>query len=130
MGVLLSCVLLLPSMANAAPKPLTPEKVHTRIVKRGLGNWVGVELQNGVAFSGRIIRIDEQSFELQLYNDPEITPVLNSDVVDLNTGLSRKGGWIIAGVAVAGFVAMGLIAHHEFASMPKVPTMPAQPVFP
>ena len=36
-GMLLVCALLAPSMANAAPKPLAPETVHSRLLKAGLG---------------------------------------------------------------------------------------------
>jgi hypothetical protein len=130
-SVVLVCALLAPSLAVAAPKPLTPEKVHARILKRGLGNWVGVELQNGVAFGGMIISIDDQSFGLQLHNDPQVTQVLYSDVADLNTVPTRGTGWAIAGIAAGGFVAMGLIAHHAFeANKAQMPTLPTQPVFP
>jgi len=86
-ATLLVCVLLAPSMAYAAPKPLTPDKAHARILKLGLGNWVGVRLQSGVAFSGKIVSIDEQSFSLQRYGDTAATPVAYSDIFDLQTGM-------------------------------------------
>jgi hypothetical protein len=127
-GMLLVCALLAPSIAYA--KPLTPETVHARILKRGMGNWASVQLQNGVAFTGRIVTIDEQSFGLQLHNDPEITPVLYSDVVDLRTGLSRTACWAIAGAGVGGFLVTALVAHHEFdVNKAQLPTLPNQPVF-
>jgi hypothetical protein len=128
--MLLVCALLGPSAVVAAPKPLTPETVHARVLKRGMGNWVGVELQNGVAFAGRIVSIDEQSFGLQLHNDPQITPVLYSDVVDLRTGISRGGFWAIFGAGIAGMIVVAMVAHHEMAKMPTLPTQPTQPVFP
>jgi hypothetical protein len=127
-AVILVSALLAPSMAYA--KPLTAETVHARIVKRGIGNWACVQLQTGVAFTGRIVRIDDQSFGMQLHNDPAITPVLYSDVVDLRTGLSRGAFWAIAGAGIGGMVAMGLIAHHEFeANKPQFPNVPSQPAF-
>jgi hypothetical protein len=128
--MLLVCALVAASAPAALAKPLTPEKVHARVLRQGLGNWVGVELQNGTAFAGRIVSVDEQSFGLQLHNDPEITPVLYGDVVCLHTGISHGAFW---GFTIAGFggvVAMALIAHHEMAKMPTLPTEPAQPVFP
>jgi hypothetical protein len=122
--------MLVPSMANASPKPLTPEVVHARILKRGVGNWVGVQLQSGVAFAGRIVNIDAETFGMQLHNDPAITPVRYSDVVDLRTGPSRGAFWAILGAGIGGSVALALIAHHEMSSFPKLPAQPAQPVFP
>ena len=49
-ALILICSLSLPSMAFAAPKPLTPEAVHKRILKRGVGNWVYIEEKNGDVF--------------------------------------------------------------------------------
>jgi hypothetical protein len=109
----------------ASPKPLTPEAVHARILKRGIGNWVAVQVLSGAAFGGRIVRIDEKSFGLQLHNDPTITPVLYSDVVDLRTGISRGGFWAIGVAGIAGVVVMALVAHHELDQASKLPGEPA-----
>jgi len=130
--MLLVCVLLVVTAPKAEAKPLTAESVHTRIVKRGLGNWVGVELSNGTAIVGRITNIDQESFGLQLHNDPEVTPVLYSDVVDIHTGPSR-GAFI--GITVAGFAGVAAMAAVGFSMVHKnsqaaLPTQPAQPVFP
>jgi len=114
----------------ASPRPITPEKAHARILKRGLGNWVGVELDTGVALIGRITSIDEQSFGLQLHNDPHITQIEYRDVVDLHTGVSSGAFWGILAAGAGGMVALGLIAHHEMSQMPKLPTLPSQPAVP
>ncbi len=130
MAMLLVCALIVASAPDAEAKPLTPETVHARILKRGLGNWVGVELQNGTAFVGRIVRVDDQSFDLQLHNDPEVTPVLYSDVVDLHTGISRGAftAILIAGVGgVAAMAAIGFSEVHNHSQMPTMPTQPTQP---
>jgi hypothetical protein len=74
-AMLLVCALLAPSMAYAAVKPLTPEQVHARVVKLSLGSWVGVRLQNGTAFSGKIVSDDSQDFLLQQYGSAEPTKV-------------------------------------------------------
>jgi hypothetical protein len=129
---LLVFTLILATAPLAEAKPLTAESVHTRIVKRGLGNWVGVELSNGTAIVGRITNIDQESFGLQLHNDPEVTPVLYSDVVEMHTGLSRGAftGIMIAGVG--GVVAMAVVGFsmvHKN-SQAALPTQPAQPGFP
>ena len=129
-AMLLVCALVAASAPAALAKPLTPDKVHARVVKQGMGNLVGVELQNGTAFVGRIVSVDEQSFGLQLHNDPGITPVLYSDVVDLRTGISHGAFWAITAAGIGGMVVMALVAHHEMAKMSTLPTEPAQPVFP
>jgi len=130
-AMLLVCVLVAPSMAYAAPKPLTPEQVHQRLLKRGLGNWVYVQLDNGVVLAGRIVTIEAQSFSLQLHNDPEITPLLYSDIVELKTGPSKAAMWTIVGAGIGGMVALALVAHHEMSNMKQqMPTLPTQPVFP
>ena len=85
------------------------------------------EVSSGAAFVGRIVNIDDESFGLQLHNDPQITQVPYSDVIDLHTGVSTGGFWAILGVGVGGMVAMGLVAHHEMSQMPKLPTLPNQP---
>jgi hypothetical protein len=131
LGLLLVCVLLAPSLASA--KPLTPETVHSRLLKRGVGNWACVTLQNGVAFCGRVIEFNQQSFGMQLYNDPEITPVYYNDVVDLSQGITRKGFWIITGAGFAAMATIAAVSIHEMnknkLQMPTSPTTPT-PVFP
>jgi hypothetical protein len=130
MAMLLVCALVAASAPVASARPLTQERIHARVVKQGMGNWVGVELQNGTAFWGRIVSIDEQSVGLQLHNDPAITPVLYSDVVRLHTGITHGAFWAITAAGIGGVVALALVAHHELAKMPALPTQPAQPLFP
>jgi hypothetical protein len=127
------CALVAASALVAQAKPLTAEKVHERILKRGIGNWVGVELQNGTAFVGRIVSADDESFGLQLHNDPAITPVRYAEVVELHTGISRGGFWAltIAGFAsVAAMAAVGVHEVHEHEQTLALPNQPTQPVFP
>jgi hypothetical protein len=133
MAMLLACTLVTASVPAYAARPLTPEKVHERILKRGIGNWVGVELQTGTAFAGRIVSADEQSFGLQLHNDPAITPVRYSDVAGLHTGISNGAfvGVMVAGIAgVATMAAVGFYEVHKHSQMPTLPGEPAGPVFP
>jgi hypothetical protein len=129
-AMLLVCALIAASAPIAEAKPLTPETVHARILKRGLGNWVGVQVTSGAAFAGRIVSIDDQSFGLQLHNDPEITPVLYRDVTYLQTGLTggQKALFIALPIAFAGAAIGAAVAFHN--NEPKLPTMPTQPVFP
>src|ERR1700691_4982531 len=103
-SMLLACALVAASAPVASARQLTQDKIHVRVVKQGMGNWVGVELQNGTAFWGRIVSIDEQSFGLQLHNDPAITPVLYSDVVRLHTGITHGAFWAITAAGIGGGV--------------------------
>jgi hypothetical protein len=130
MAMLLVCALLAASAPVTWATPLTQGKIRARIAKQGKGNFVGVELQNGTAFWGRIVSIDEQSFGLQLHNDPAITPVLYIDVVRLHTGISHGAFFACTAAGVGGVILVALIAHHEISKMPTLPTEPAQPVFP
>ncbi len=118
-------------MARTSRNPLTTEAVHARLLKLGMGNWAGVQLQNGIAFSGRIVSIDENSFGLQLYGDPEITPVAYSDVVYLQTGMTAKGFWIMTGVGFAAVTTAAIVGFHDVHShQMQMPTLPTQPVTP
>jgi len=130
MAMLLVCALLAVSAPVASARPLTSDKIHARLVKQGMGNWVGVELANGTAFWGRIVSIDDQSFGLQLHNDPAITPVLYSNVVRLHTGVSHGAFWAFAVAGIGGVVVLALVAHHEISKMSTLPTEPTQPLFP
>jgi small nuclear ribonucleoprotein (snRNP)-like protein len=81
------CSLVAPTLAIAAPKALTPQAVHVRIVKLGVGNWTGVRLQTGVAFSGKVVSIDEKGFALLQYGYQEPTPVAYGNVFSIETGM-------------------------------------------
>src|SRR6202167_6657042 len=103
-AMLLLCAVVAASAPVASARPLTQERIHARVVKQGMGNWVGVELQNGTAFWGRIVSIDEQSVGLQLHNDPAITTVVCSDVVRLYTGITHGAVWAITAAGIGGGV--------------------------
>lgn len=133
MAIVLVGALVAASAPVAWAKPLTPGKVHERILKQGMGNWVGVELGNGTAFAGRIVSISDDSFGLQLHNDPGITAVRYSDVAGLHTGVSHGAftGLLIAGIAgVAVAAGVGFYEVSKHSQMPALPTQPTQPVFP
>lgn len=108
LGFSLAVMVTCASAPFALAKPLNPELVQ------GIGNWVGVDLSNGTAFAGRIVSVDEQSFGLQLHNDPAITPIRYGDVVKLHTGISNGVFWAVAAGGIAGTVAIALIAHSAF----------------
>ena len=127
-AMVLVCALLALSAPVASAKSLTPITVHQRILKRGIGNWVGVELLNGTAFAGRIVSFDDDSFGLQLHNDPTVTSVRFADVVRLNTGVSSGAFWAIMIAGIGGVAAMAAIGLHEVHAHDQMPTLPAQPL--
>jgi hypothetical protein len=131
-AVVLIFALATPSIAFASPKPRSPQEIHAKILKRGVGAWVCVEEANGLLLAGRVANIDVVSFGMQLENYPEVTTVNYADVVRLrNLGLSAKGAVILIGVTVGAAIATGLIMHHEYeqnkATFPTNPTVPARP---
>src|SRR5579875_1731195 len=83
---LLIGLLLFPSLAVAAPKPLDPATVHARVLKRGPGKWICIREANGVELVGRILQIRDRSFLLQLPNDPDPVEVFYASVTYLRTG--------------------------------------------
>jgi hypothetical protein len=131
-AVVLIFMLAAPSIASASPKPRSPQEIHAKILKRGIGNWVCVEEGNGILLMGRVTNIDVESFGMQLDNYPEVTMVNYRDVVRVrNLGLSSKGVVILVGVTVGAAIATALIMHHEFEkNKPTFPTNPGMPTFP
>jgi hypothetical protein len=125
-GILLTCALLAPAMADAKPKPLDPVTVHARIARRGVGNWICVDEANGIALVGRVVSIGDESVGLQLHNYPEVTPVLYTDIVGLRTGISKGAMWTILGVGLGASIALAAIGIHEVnENKLKMPTLPA-----
>jgi hypothetical protein len=121
------------SVAYLARRPVTPEAVHAQLLKRGLGNWAAVQLLNGVVFCGSIVSIEDKSFGMQLYGDPEVTPVAYSDVAYLQTRMTggQKAFVIALPIAFTAAIIGGAVAmHNNQPKMPKMPTIPTQPVFP
>jgi hypothetical protein len=131
-AVVLIFALATPSIACASPKPRSPQEIHAKILKRGVGAWVCVEEANGLLLAGRVTNIDVVSFGMQLQNYPEVTMVNYADVVRLrNLGLSGKGAVILIGVFVGSAIATGLIMHHEYEqNKPTLPSNPGTPTFP
>jgi hypothetical protein len=131
MALLLVCLLVGMAPAKAWAKQLTPQVVHARILKRGVGNWVGIELLNGTAFVGRIVSVDDDSFGMQLHNDPSITTVHYADVLNVHTGISNGAIWGITIAGIGGVAAMAAIGMHMVHENEQtLPTQPAVPVIP
>lgn len=131
-AVVLSAVLAAPSVAVASPRKSSPEAIHSKILKRGVGSWVCVEEANGIVLLGRISNIDVVSFGIQLENYPEITVVNYSDVVRVRSmGITGKGAIALIGGAAAAAVITALVMHHEYEqNKPTMPTNPSLPSLP
>jgi hypothetical protein len=124
---LLILLFVVPPGAWAKSKPLDAATVHARILKRGIGNPVGVEMNSGIELVGRIIAINPDSFTLQLFNDPQPVTVMYANVIDLRTGPSH-GFWIATGVgiaAVTGLAIWGFVHVHNLQQQNQLPNMPA-----
>jgi hypothetical protein len=128
LSLFLIVALLVLSAPTAHAKPITPLQVHERIAKRGVGNWVGVELLNRTAFTGRIVSFDNDSFGLQLHNDPSVTPIRYADVVRMNTGISSGAFWTVMAAGIGGVAAMAAVGLHEVHAHDQLPALPAQPL--
>lgn len=121
----LTVLFVLPASAFAEPKPLDPVTVHKRVLKRGEGNWIAVEEVNGVDLFGKIIDIGDQSFRLQLHNDPQTTEIRYAEVAYLRTGFTTGqkifliGGMAgVAGAAIWGFVHVHNLDNKQLSSQP------------
>lgn len=126
---LLIALLLLPAEAFAKTRPLTADVVHTRIVRRGIDNWVCVEQSNGVQLVGRIIAINPDSFTMQLPDDPQPVTIFYTRVIGLQTGASR-GFWIFTGSAIAASAAFTIWAAVHFHNVEQQHQLPPAPTFP
>lgn len=127
----LVALLVLPPEAFASPRPLDAATVHARIMKRGLGNWVGVEEANGICLFGRIIAIHAEDFTMQLAPDnPNPVTIAYSSVVTLRTGPGR-GFWTFMAVGfgvTAGLAIWGISNfHHQEQQIQQNPPFPALP---
>jgi len=120
--------LLAPSLAFAKAKPLTPQMVHDEIVKRGTGCWVDIQESNGLTFHGHVTDIGDDSFGIQLPNQPAVVTIRYADVTFLNKVASPKAALIVIGAVVAVFTVVALVLYHEFNvhknQMPPEPTLP------
>jgi hypothetical protein len=120
---------MLPFTASAAPKTVNPETIHRKIVERGTGRWICVDLKNGTAVVGRIASFGAQSFAMQLDNYPETTNIAYPDVQRVRrAGVGGKGIAVAIGAGVAGTVAFAIMAQHEMNNFrnnqPAMPTVP------
>lgn len=123
---LLLVILAAPTITQAQPKPLDPQTVHYKIIKRGVNNWIALQESDGVQLFGRILDISDHSFTLQLHNDPRVTQILYADVEYLQTGWSTTQKVIaFSGLAaVAGGAIYGIVHIHNLENKPLQPPTP------
>jgi hypothetical protein len=119
---ILSC-----SVAWAAP-PLDAASVKSKIQKLGINHYLCVKESNGIQLQGRILSVNDQSFQMQLGNQPQPAEIQYADVRALqNLGWTR-GKVIVALVgigAVAGTAAYGFVHVHTLENQPlQQPALP------
>jgi hypothetical protein len=129
-AALVIAALLTPAFAHAKPRPLDPGTVHVRILKRGVGNFIALQQQDGIQLFGRILAIGGQSFTLQLHNDPQTTEVFYADVAYLRTGFTAgEKVFMFSGIAAtAGFGIWGFVHIHNLENKPLQPPPPIPPL--
>lgn len=117
---------MLPFAASASPKPVNPETIHRKVVQRGEGKWVRVEMKNGTEIVGRIASLEEQAFGVQPENYAEPAMIAYADVRHVKNAVPKGKMLALAfGVAGAGAATMMLVAQHQMnAMMAGQPTAP------
>ena len=83
-------------------------------------------MQDGTAFVGRIIRIDDQTFSMQPHNDPQVTAIFYSQVSRLETGPSGSSNgyfWGLVAAGAAGVVTLAVVGFHEVNKHSQLPTL-------
>ena len=128
-AALVIAALLTPAFAHANPRPLDPGTVHVKVLKRGIGNFIAVQLADGIQLFGRILEVRDHSFFLQLHNDPQPTEIFYTDVAYLRTGFTAgQKAFMIGGIAAtAGFGIWGFVHIHNLENKPLTPP-PAPPL--
>ncbi len=94
-------------------KTLTPDLVREKIQKRGRDSRVWLRENNGVILHGRVNNIGAESFQLQLWNDPDLVEVRYADVVELHQGLGTKGTIAFLAVGLGATVGLAVYGIHE-----------------
>jgi hypothetical protein len=86
-----------------------------------------------VILHGRVNNIGGDSFQMQLWNDPNLVEVRYADVVELHQGLGTSGSIILLAVGLGATVGLAVYGFHELHSEedkePTQPTVPAYPAF-
>ena len=134
-AALLVAALSIQPSAQARPRPLDPGTVHVKVLRRGVGNLIAVQLADGIQLFGRIIEVGDHSFSLQLHNDPQPTEIFYTDVAYLTTGFNT-GQKIFMFSTIGAFAGVGIWSAVHFSNLahkqlvPPTPPTPPAPVFP
>jgi len=111
-----------------ASKPLDAASAKLKIQKLGLDHYVRIYEGNGIQLHGRILAVNDQSFQVQLWNQPQPVDIRYDQVTQLdNLGWSKgKVAFLVVGIAaVAGFATYGFVHVHDLANKPlPTPTVP------
>ena len=127
-ALLLIVILLSNTIAYAAPKPLTPAETKLKIEKFGVNHYVRVVEGNGIDLHGRILAVNDQSFQMQLWNQPQPTDIRYDQVTELhNLGWTKgKTAILVGGLgAVVGLSVYGFVHLHNLQNQPlQTPAFP------
>jgi hypothetical protein len=119
---ILSC-----SIAWAAP-PLDAASAKSKIQKYGINHYLCVQESNGIELRGRILAVNDQSFQMQLGNQPQPVEIQYADVTALqNLGWTHgKVVFLLVGIgAVAGMATYGFVHVHNLENQPlQQPALP------
>jgi len=126
--VLLIGTLLSNNFAYAAPKPLTAAETKLKLEKLGINHFVRVLEGNGIDVHGRILAVNDQSFQMQLWNQPQPTEIPYDQVTEVyNLGWTKgKTAFLLVGIgAVVGMGVYGFVHVHNLQNQPlQTPTLP------
>ena len=126
--VLLIATLFSNNLAYASLKPLTAAETKLKIEKLGVNHFVRVLEGNGIDLHGRILAVKDQSFEMQLWNQPQPTEIQYDQVTELhNLGWTKgKAAFLVVGIgAVIGLGVYGYVHVHNLQNQPlQAPALP------
>jgi hypothetical protein len=112
---------------------LTPDIVRDKIQERGRDARVWLREKNGVYLHGRVNIIGHDSFQLQLWNNPNLVEVRYDEVSELHQGLGVRGSVVVLAVTIGAAGGFAAFAAHEYdehkdQTLPT-PTLPSYPAF-
>jgi hypothetical protein len=111
-------------------KTLTADIVREKIQKRGRDSRVWLREKNGVYLHGRVNTIGHDSFQMQLWNDPNLVDVRYEDVIELHQGLGTNGTIVFVAVGIGASVGLAIFGIHEVHSNEdKTLTPPPYPAY-
>ena len=127
-ALLLISTIFSSGLAYAAPRPLTAAETKVKIEKLGINHFVRILEGNGIDLHGRILAVNDQSFQMQLWNQPQPTEIQYDQVTEVhNLGWTKgKVAFLAAGIGAAvGLAVYGYVHVHNLQNQPlQTPAVP------